>query len=263
MAKLRMIVDGWSSSNVGFGVFSADSRRTSPPREWVTETVSQRPERALMAPEPEYGRRRLRVSGHLAASNSTEFDSRRNELLARMDRRSEVEISFSDSTDLTFFARLSAATHEHLTKRSLADDKVDIEFELVRPWKYDKTTTVTTGISTGAVAIALGTAPTRDVTLRLDGPFTNPSIVYENSTGGTEKTLSFTLSKSSGEWLEIDMDAATIVDESSNSQQDKRDTGTDFPFALDPRDGQFWTSSWPRLRTTSGTLKATVRKAYF
>lgn len=62
----------------------------------------------------------------------------------------------------------------------------------------------------------------------------------------------FTLSMSEGEFLELDMGDGTITDEAGDSKQADRDTGTDFPWPLDPIRGEQQSGDYPQIEVTSG-----------
>lgn len=237
MSKLRMIVDGWSSSNVGFGVIDADTRRDGAAREFTAQRVPQRATYVLTAPRPEYERRTLEVEGtFLVDGTSTDFRANLDELIHRISDYGTVPISFSDSTDRVFYARYIERSHEHLTKASFSDDRVELSFDLLDPFERDTDATVVSP-ATGGTSIALGTAPTEDWIARAVGPSTNPSFVYADASGTEVFRADFTTTLTSTEFLELDAGTGNIVDQSGASKQAARDSGTDWPWALDPEDG--------------------------
>lgn len=113
------------------------------------------------------------------------------------------------------------------------------------------------GFSTTPVAIPLGTAPVGGI-VRLAAPswsanVTNPVLTYLSAGGQTVQTLTFTTTLSAGtDYLEIDLDRATVTDYNSGTASSGIAllTGGDF-FALDPYDGDPLNSSYPMLKVTS------------
>ena len=110
---------------------------------------------------------------------------------------------------------------------------------------------------TTATDMPLGTALV-DPVVRLTGG-TDPVLIYKNSSAVEVARMEFTWS---GTWIDIDMDAKTILDNTGTSQIAALDTG-EF-FSLDPNDGDYPTSDWPTLEVSGGgSGTATYRKAYW
>lgn len=258
---LTVSIDGKDLSTLGFSVRRADTRRATTPRVWPSQSVANKAPRVRMSDRPQTEGRQLEVIGQLKGTSDSNFESRRDEILARC-RAGEVEVTFSDGTRI-YYGRFLGADHGMLTRADLNFDEVALTWELLYPWAYASSTSSVTGIGSTATDIPLGTAPSlRDVTVQVNGTFTDPTVQYLASDGTTVFSASFTLSKSSSEWIKLDMEAGTIVDDTGTSQIDALDTGSDFPWALDPNDGVYWNSNWPQMKVTDGTLDVTLRKAY-
>lgn len=317
---VTMKADGYDLSNIGFDVHDASTRRAFPTREWSAESVPGRAGRVLTDDEPQYAERELVVTGRLTGTSDANFQSRRDELAARLDAAGIVEILFSDQTDRRYRARLKTIEHSQTSRSDTARDDVEITFDLLDPWAYE-TSISTVSFGSTRTQVPLGTAPTRDFTVRIHGSFTDPSLKvrrgglfhyqpgagitgsptfsrsstaqYQDSGGTMREAKSgvvrdqhyvdgvsddhsnaqdvsgsvvyqtdFTLSKSDGEYLEMDFGAGTITDDAGNSQISAMDTGSDFPFPLDPRDARYEQSLWVWIEVTSGGGELKYRKAY-
>lgn len=284
---LTMSVDGFDTSTLGFSVREADARRMYPTREYPTKQIPQKAARILMDTGANYGERVLEVTGQLkgggeqvlvtdsgdtlvtdsgdsllARTAEEALYARRDELIGRMSHE-EVEISFSDRSGRVFRGRLQEHQHNFLSRALVDHDEVSIAFDLLDPFERSASDITLSGISSGtAQEVALGTAPVDDFTVKIDGPFTDPTITYKDHTGTTQKTVSLTLTKGSSGSVTLDMGAGTITDESSNSQISALDTNQDFPFRLHPRDAEHWNQNWPTLETSDGELTITYQKAW-
>lgn len=113
--------------------------------------------------------------------------------------------------------------------------------------------------------IPLGTAPSGGI-VRIAAPswsanVVNPVLTYLNAAGVTLQTLTFSGTLTAGtEYLEVDLDRATITEYSSGVGANASSwlASGDF-FALDPMDGDVLNASYPQLKVTatSGTPSAT------
>lgn len=115
-----------------------------------------------------------------------------------------------------------------------------------------------------AAPIPLGTAPSGGVVrLAVNGTtnVVNPTLSYLNAAGVTVQAMALTGTLTAGtDYLEIDLDRQTIVLVSSGVASNAIAwlTSGGF-FALDPMDGDSFSSSYPQLQATasSGTVSAT------
>jgi len=118
-------------------------------------------------------------------------------------------------------------------------------------WRAASTTTVTLTVNGTSYPTALGSAPSYPV-IHLVAP-TNPVITYRDSAGATLKTMTFTITLTGSDTLDINMATGQITKTVSAVTTNAIDalTSGDFPFALDPNDGVYGTSS-PDIKTSSG-----------
>ena len=109
--------------------------------------------------------------------------------------------------------------------------------------------------------VPLGTAPSTPI-IRLRG--TNPILTYRDAGGTIRKSMTFTITMAAGDYLEIDMGLVKIRKSVSGVVTNGRSTLTsgDFPWALDPRDGNQLAGIWPTLETSVGTGLVIYPKAW-
>ena len=100
--------------------------------------------------------------------------------------------------------------------------------------------------------VPLGTAPSAPI-IRLRG--TNPVLTYRDAGATIRKSMTFTLTMAAGDYLEIDMGLVKIRKSVSGTITNGRSTLTsgDFPWALDPRDGNQLAGVSPTVETSVGT----------
>jgi hypothetical protein len=263
-----MDVDGWDSdAGVGFKVTEASPRRDSPSRVWqVAQTTA--PEHTLLSPTPLFDLRPFEVRGFVESATTAAHLSALDELKARLKGQvasstpNEVALEFDDRAGKEYVVRVVDVTTEPVNSARTAVDFVTIRSVMLDPFLRDSSASSVNGITT-ATAIPVGTAPSWP-TLTINAAFTDPVILYKNSTGSTVKTLSFTIDSTTESITDliIDMQAGTIVDNNGANRHSHRDSGTNFPWMVDPADGVHWTSTWPTLECSSGTLDVSYTKRY-
>ncbi len=135
----------------------------------------------------------------------------------------------------------------------MQDATVEITVRCRNPVAFSTSATTVTGSANTDIACALGTYRSRPVITLTTS--TNPSVTYKNSTGTAIHALSITGSGT----IIIDCNLRTVT--INGVPDDDALTGGDF-FALDPQNGVYATSSWPTIRSSSGSVSATYTKAY-
>lgn len=144
---------------------------------------------------------------------------------------------------------------------------VELQFTCPDPTWYDVQASIAWA-GTSATAIPLGNAPASDSIVRIAAPVwsanvENPTITYSNAGGTTLGTMLFNgLTLTAGQdFLEVDLDraTATLSDAGVRSNAISLLTSGNF-FALDPMDGDYVQSAWPRLKVTAtaGTPSTTI-----
>jgi hypothetical protein len=263
-----MDIDGWDSdAGIGLKVISAAPRRDSPSRAWQVAQTSA-PEHALLSPTPLFDLRGFEVRGFVESATVAAHATALDELKARLKGQvasstpNEVALEFDDRAGTEYVVRVTGVATEPVTDARLAVDFVTIQAVMLDPFLRDSSASSVNGI-TAATAIPVGTAPSWP-TLTINAAFTDPVIQYKNSTGSVVKTLSFTISSASEGITDliVDMQAGTIVDNAAANRHSHRVSGGNFPWMIDPKDGVYWTSAWPTLECSSGTLDVSYTKRY-
>lgn len=114
--------------------------------------------------------------------------------------------------------------------------------------------------------LPLGTAPSTPI-IRIMGSAVSPVLTYRDASGTTVATVTVTgtIPVTTG-YLDIDGRTGNILTESAvngySAYTILHSSGSPFPFAFDPQDGDFATSAWPSLSVSTGSGFAYWYKAY-
>ena len=162
----------------------------------------------------------------------------------------ELTIQFADDVTRHFLAYQAGPIRVTGIHPSLIQKGHHISFDLVclDPRQYEDAQQ-SIGF-TAATDMPMGTAPVEPVLTITVGTFTI------TSSGGETLTVSGATSPP----ITVDMYNQTIVNSASASMLSKL-TGGNF-FSLDPKDGDFLTTTWPTLATAGGSGTAVYNKAY-
>lgn len=141
-------------------------------------------------------------------------------------------------------------------------------FRFVCPLPYAIATSPSVvALGSTATAIPLGTAPSRgrdtfSAIIEIVGAATTPTVTYKNSAGATIGTMIFTYSPAGGDSIVIDCGRRIVSRFIASTQSNAFSFVTaDYTFpALDPTDGDWFTSAWPTLTVSSGTATITYYK---
>lgn len=113
--------------------------------------------------------------------------------------------------------------------------------------------------------LVLGTAPSTPI-IRIMGSATNPVVTYRDAGGTAQRTITLTITlAATTDWIDLDMRTRKITKYLSGvvtNGYTTMSTTSNFPFAFDPQDGDFFTSAWPTLEVSAGTGIAYWNKAY-
>lgn len=230
----------------------------------VSDRLTQLPQRAgsvILAPEAETAPRTITINGVLRKPSMSAVRRAADELKDLL-YRGTLEVGFVDRLDRVVYAR----TQSHATvivppQFSNPYSRVRLGLLCPDPLIYARLGT-TLGIYSGQQACPLGTAISAP-TIRIMGPATNPSITYRRTDGTIRRTMSFNVTLSGSDYLEINCElndvrkySAGVLTSALNSW-----VGDDW-IELDPQDGDYAYASWPTLSLSSGTGEVLYRKAY-
>jgi len=123
-------------------------------------------------------------------------------------------------------------------------------------WRDVEPTTRAVAAAATRYTVPLGTAPSSPI-IRIMGSATNPVLTYRDAGGTSRRTLTFTATLTSSEYLDVDMRRGRIQRVTSGVAANGIGllTAGNFPWALDPQDGDFTTSSWPTVEVSAGTAE--------
>ena len=121
-------------------------------------------------------------------------------------------------------------------------------------WRDVEPTTRALAVAGTRYPVPLGTAPSSPI-IRIMGSATDPSVTYRDAGGAAVRTMGFTVTLASTDYLDIDMRRGRIQKVASGVATNGIAllTSGQFPWALDPQDGERETAAWPTLEVSTGT----------
>lgn len=263
MTATTILINGYDLKQLGFSVRT--SPHTEPPeKKWLTDQIPGRAGAVLLSPTPQVDGRVLTIPGALVATSLATFRSNFDKLKYKLDFE-PLAIVLADDQTRQVNGRLSRITISPQPARQFLIPAVEMDLEFLCERPYLETVSQSSVAFNTATAMPLGTALVRPlIRLAASGStMSNPVVTYKDSGGATKGTLDLTGANIlAGDKIEIDCEALTIIKTVSGVASDASNllVGGDF-FALDPRHGDFLTSTWPTLQksnTGAGTLTATA-----
>lgn len=260
MPERGLIVDGFDLSEIGFTLRSGyqDSRGT-PRVEYPSVNVPGRGE-VRTSNRADLGRRNLTIPGTVQAATFAQMHTWRDELAARLQPNVEHTFRTVDDETREFVGLVRKLAGDPVRPdQVIARTDVAISVALIEQ-PFIREVALTSNAFSAATAMDLGAMPVWPV-VRINGAVTNPILVYRDD-GGTEVArMEFTVTIGAGDWIEVDMEEKTIVDQASTSHPEYLTGG--YFFQLDPGDGDYPTASWPTLEETNGaSCTAEYHKLY-
>ena len=147
----------------------------------------------------------------------------------------------------------------------IAPEGADVAFRILcrdAYWKAAEPTLRALAVAATRYTLPLGTAPSSPI-IRIMAA-TNPVLTYRSAGGTSLRTMTFTVTLASTDYLDINMQTRKIVKYASGTASNGASllTSGDFPWAFDPADGDVATSAWPTLEVSTGTAEALYWKSY-
>ena len=190
------------------------------------------------------------VNGELAGSSPSDFESKLHTFKQALSLATLTLIGGNQSTLQR--TGIYVGPMKVVPYATMDAAKLSFTVRCRNPLQYDTTLTAVTGAAASAVTCVLGTYWSRPI-ISL-ATCSNPTLTYANASGTTVSTLSVTATGT----MVIDCSAQTLT--VNGARDDAAITLGDF-FKLDPRDGVYSSTS-PTIKSSSGSLSATYRKAY-
>lgn len=221
--------------------------------------------------------RALQLSGTLPATTSTLLETAKDRLKALCaDGLVEIRLVAKDVIWRGRLAGISMAHSAPQLRSSNAAARVTLRFLCPDPLAWARSpsvlgfTSYNNGPGVTPVSVPLGTAPSRgrgywSAIITIYGAATTPILTEYDAAGSALRTMSFTgWSPTASDAIEVDLGRGLVTRVTagvrSNGMADLA-AGYAFP-ALDPADGDWQTSRWPRLSVSSGTASLRYYKAY-
>lgn len=260
MPKPSVYVDGASVADV-FVVDNVTGHRDAPRTTRPTRDVPGRVGPVLLSQVPAYGPRTLRLEGHVLGDTLTAMWAAWHELTSRL-AGGQHEVTVVDNTARVYRAYLGQAQGIPLRPALWAPKtRLTVELTCYDPRAYS-TGNSTLGFGSTDTPVPLGTAPSGGV-VRISGAASAPSLVYKSSTGAELARITLNTTLGSTSWVDIDLDAYTLVDENSSSVAAAWASSVSRWLVLDPADGDYNSTAWPTLQVTAGSGALTYSKAWW
>jgi len=251
LADFGYTVDRWQDAN------------SFPPREY---TVGSRPGRigaALLSADPLYEPREVVVSGTVTADTFAAHVSAIEALKGWCARAVALKVSALDGTRVLACSLVGATTQAVGIPGKTPASTVSLTFRAVEDPLWYATTVTSNSLTTSFTEQALGTAPVRPV-ITFTGAPSGLTLTYADSAGTTVQTMTLAALETSGATQTVvDMSALTVVQTISGVATNaiSKITTGDF-FALDPKDADTVTPTWPKLKYSATGSVSGVTCAY-
>lgn len=257
-----------SLASIGVYVMRLNSYTAAPTREYASLAIPGR-QGVVLTADPTVAARTLEIQCAISTSASTiAARAAAEDRVKALAYNALVRVVVDDDINAprqidAVCTACQVTTRQHPVDAIVAD--VTLTMLCPDPTWYDVTGQLI-GFGTTARAIPLGTAPSGGI-VRIAAPswsadVVDPVLTYLNAAGVTLKTMSFTGTLTAGtDYLEVDLDRQTVVEYASGTAANAiswLSTSSQF-FALDPMDGDVFSTSYPQLKVTatSGTPSAT------
>lgn len=258
-----LLIDGFDTSAGGVVLLNdIQGWRGAVPLRWPIANVPGIDGVLISSIRPKSNQRRVGIAVVVEGSTQAVMRTNLDNLKARLKigRNTEIAVGFSDDSTREFLARCENFIGTPVPP-ALVQPAVRGNIQLFVPSGKIQATSDTVRAFGAATAIVLGNAPVRPV-IRITGASTNPSIVYRNFAGAGLQQMDFTITIAGGDFIDIDSEKQTIVDQVGGNKVATFTAG-DF-IELDPVDGDFPAANWPTLELVgSGTAQATYRKQWW
>ena len=249
-----LFADGRSLGDHGFAVDDVAGWFSPAPRQVMRTRIPGRAGAAVTRIEE--GEKELRVSGHVVGSSLADRNTLLDEVASILARGAALRLERTDVSGRTVATGWlegqpevvegdprMASRHARLAFR-LVTSSAYIEDAAPLPYSFGATRT----------AMPLGTAAVAPL-LRIVGSATNPIVRLRNLAGDVLAAVTFTITLTINDWLDIDCSSYRIDKYLTGAKSDGYSTyagNADNLPILDPADGDYLNGAWPTLEVTAG-----------
>jgi hypothetical protein len=256
LADFGLTVDGWGEAMGG------------PTREYPVASRPGRIGQSKLSTDPLYESKTVTLTGTVTADTFAAHITALDGLKGWCARAVALKISSLDSTRFLQCNLVAVNVEPIGVPARTPASRVALTFEALEDPLWYATSATSNSLTTSLTEQPLGTAPVRPV-ITVTGNPSAFSLTYANSAGTTVQTLALAALETSGATqIVIDMANLTVVQTISavDASAIAKITTGDF-FALDPKDADTVTPTWPKLLyTATGTVSAVscvYRRAYW
>lgn len=251
-------VDVDSAAGLGVKVGRSEGHRSSPLRRIPTAPILGREGHVELTDEATSGPRILTFDAVQVGDTVSDLTTKL-EALKRLALNGLVRIRTGDYADREYLGRGAIDVGLIGPWLSTQAHTLRLEFTCADPLARGLSDLVV-DFTGGATQVPLGTAPSKPV-LRV-GNVTNPTITYRNAAAGLISQMRLTITLGGAEWVDIDCENQTIVDDQGANQVGTLNVADNF-ISLNPYDATDVDGPWPTLEVSGGTLAdCTYRKRY-
>lgn len=243
----------------GFSPTETDGLLDAPDRSWLEQPIRGKAGTMLTTPVREEGRLitltgALTTSAKTVAARLAAEDRFKDALRAGLLRLVQTDASGSARLIEGFAKQVRLKPIGHPV--SPTDDRVTIVMKCPDAYWRDAEPQLKAIAATATrYTLPLGTAPSTPIIRIMNGA--TPTLTYRDAGGVAQATMVFA-TVGANDYLDIDMRLQRITKYSSGVASNGRSqlTSGDFPWAFDPQDGDYATSSWPTLEISAGSAEA-------
>jgi len=211
----------------------------------------------LTQTDPDISTRELVLEGTIVATSTTALQTNLDALKALVGA-GLLEVRFYATQTRAYYGRCQGAPSTPFPVQfRQTSTKVTIRILCLDPLGYDLDLSV---ISFGSsyTAMPLGTGPSAPVLYIVGGlsGASNPTITYASAAEETIWTMALTATIAAGDYVRIDCGLQSLTKSVSGVISDARAYLTSAPpryIVLRPSDGDYSTSSWPKLKVSAGS----------
>lgn len=215
--------------------------------------------RLALTDAPPANPRQIVVAGRQEAADTATLRGLEDQL-KRLAYDGVVRVRLGDDADREWEARARMRVTPISGWQARTAQDVEITFECDDPTGQSVADTVV-DFSGGATECPLGTAPSAPV-IWIGDTVTNPVVTLKDHLGQVVATMGFTITIGAGDWIEIDCEGQTVIDQDGANQAATFDGSTEF-LELNPYHGGGTSGPWPTIGVSGGGLAvASYRKRW-
>lgn len=257
----ELLVNGFDLSNLGFRVSQINGTRGGVANAPKSRKIPGRAGLLRTSLAVEMATRTIIVNGTVTGTTIDDLNLKLDAIKFRLTAGWMLEVTPGDLLD-SYFVCLPVQIDELDWPVGQVIPKADVQFrfECFDPYRYS-TNLQMINLSVIPQPVPLGSAPSAPIVQI--GNVTNPVVTFRNLLGGTTKTMGFTITLASTDWLEVDCNTMLISKYVAGVKSSVPTVLTSGNFIiLDPSEGDGANNQWPTIEVTGGVGVMIYKKAW-